>query len=79
MSTRKNTPEHESSEFSFGVRELREAREKQQPLLRTRPPAPQSQSRSQPAPSGRENCGTDPYNTSGSFDRSRNWMRVGKR
>jgi len=69
MSTRKNTPEHESSEFSFGVRELREAREKQQPLLRTRPPAP----------SGRENCGTDPYNTSGSFDRSRNWMRVGKR
>jgi len=26
-----------------------------------------------------EKCGSDPYNTSGSFDRKKNWMRVGKR
>jgi hypothetical protein len=26
-----------------------------------------------------ENRGVDPYNTSGSFDRKRNWTRVGKR
>jgi hypothetical protein len=24
-------------------------------------------------------CGSDPYNTSGSFDRTKNWSRVGKR
>ena len=27
----------------------------------------------------REGSGSDPYNTSGSFDRTRNWARVGKR
>ena len=27
----------------------------------------------------RDGAGNDPYNTSGSFDRTRNWARVGKR
>ncbi len=26
-----------------------------------------------------ETAGSDPYNTSGSFDRKKNWARVGKR
>ncbi len=26
-----------------------------------------------------DTCGNDPYNTSGSFDRSKNWARVRKR
>jgi hypothetical protein len=26
-----------------------------------------------------EDRGVDPYNTSGSFDRNKNWARVGKR
>jgi hypothetical protein len=29
--------------------------------------------------SPRARSGNDPYNTSGSFDRTRNWARVGKR
>ncbi len=28
---------------------------------------------------GNEPRGSDPYNTSGSFDRKKNWARVGKR
>ena len=28
---------------------------------------------------GHERRGSDPYNTSGSFDRKKNWARVGKR
>jgi hypothetical protein len=32
------------------------------------------------APKGADkNQGSDPYNTSGSFDRTQNWTRVGKR
>jgi hypothetical protein len=33
------------------------------------------------APHGNETAlrGSDPYNTSGSFDRTKNWSRVGKR
>ena len=56
------------AKFSFGTRELREAR-------RTPPPA-QDEPR-KPAPPAAE--GFDPYNTSGSFDRRKNWERVGKR
>lgn len=28
---------------------------------------------------GNDQPGSDPYNTSGSFDRKKNWARVGKR
>jgi hypothetical protein len=54
------------AKFSFGTRELREAR-------RTPPPAP-----NEPPPKPVVE-GFDPYNTSGSFDRRKNWERVGKR
>jgi hypothetical protein len=37
--------------------------------------APVDPSRSQ----GNQPRGSDPYNTSGSFDRKKNWARVGKR
>jgi hypothetical protein len=51
--------------FSFGVRELRQAQ-----TLRVNVA---------PLKVVDENRGVDPYNTSGSFDRNRNWARVGKR
>jgi hypothetical protein len=56
------------STFSFAVRELRQARAKQALTL---DPGPKK-------PSYKEQ-GSDPYNTSGSFDRTKNWTRVGKR
>ena len=31
------------------------------------------------APAAEQDRGSDPYNTSGSFDRKKNWTRVGKR
>jgi hypothetical protein len=68
MQTQKNRDDSESA-FSFGVRELRQARAARE--LRTAafaPPPAQSKDR-----------GVDPYNTSGSFDRKKNWAKVGKR
>ena len=56
------------SDFSFGVRELRQAKAAQTLAL---DPTPKK-------PSYKEQ-GSDPYNTSGSFDRTKNWTRVGKR
>ena len=56
------------STFSFGVRELRDAKAAQG--LSVDPPKPK------PA---KDVPGVDPYNTSGSFDRKKNWTRVGKR
>jgi hypothetical protein len=32
-----------------------------------------------PAKAAKDQSGSDPYNTSGSFDRKKNWARVGKR
>jgi hypothetical protein len=54
--------------FSYGVRELREAKKVQQLAVAATPPKAAS-----------KDMGGDPYNTSGSFDRKKNWMRVGKR
>jgi hypothetical protein len=54
--------------FSFGTRELREAR-------RVQPPK-QAEAAQETAPRA---AGFDPYNSSGTFDRRRNWERVGKR
>ena len=56
------------STFSFAVRELRQARASQSLAL---DPGPKK-------PSYKEQ-GSDPYNTSGSFDRTKNWTRVGRR
>jgi hypothetical protein len=54
--------------FSYATRELREA-QRQQGL--TLDPAPHK--------AANEQRGFDPYNTSGSFDRKKNWVRIGKR
>ena len=54
--------------FSFGVRELRQANLAQELRVDAAPPRAANEKR-----------GFDPYNTSGSFDRKKNWMRVGKR
>jgi hypothetical protein len=57
--------------FSFGTRELREARRAQGLTLAD----PQPKAAAGPGSSS----GFDPYNTSGSFDRRKHWERVGKR
>jgi len=62
----RNDPE---TDFSFGVRELRQARAAQK--LSVVDQTPQK--------AANQNRGFDPYNTSGSFDRKKNWARVGKR
>jgi hypothetical protein len=60
--------------FSFGTRELREARRAAQPLALAEPETPRKG-----APGAAAGAGFDPYNTSGSFDRRKHWERVGKR
>jgi hypothetical protein len=60
---------NEDSNFSFGVREMRVVKKKREPLgLDT-----------SKLKVVNENHGSDPYNTSGSFDRTKNWTRVGRR
>jgi hypothetical protein len=58
----------DETKFSFAVSELRQARAVQSLAL---DPAPQKLSIKEQ--------GSDPYNTSGSFDRKKHWTRVGKR
>lgn len=56
------------SDFSFGVRELRQANAREKLSVN-----------SAPVKTANEQRGVDPYNTSGSFDRKKNWAKVGKR
>jgi hypothetical protein len=58
--------------FSFATRELREAqKQSENPAAQAIDPA---------APNPRDaGGGFDPYNSSGGFDRRKNWARVGKR
>ncbi|MGA2399292.1 MAG: hypothetical protein ABSG30_14665 [Steroidobacteraceae bacterium] len=60
----------EESKFSFGTRELRQAQREQSaaPAVDTTAPNPRD-----------AGGGFDPYNSSGGFDRRKNWARVGKR
>jgi hypothetical protein len=58
----------DDSDFSFGVRELRRAKAAQALALDPNPKRPSYNEQ-----------GSDPYNSSGSFDRTKNWTRVGKR
>jgi hypothetical protein len=58
---------------SFGAREPRQPRTAQ-----SSPPL-QLEKISGRVKSPRVASGNDPYNTSGSFDRTRNWARIGKR
>jgi hypothetical protein len=58
----------EDTNFSFAVRELRQAKAAQNLAL---DPGPKK--------ACYKDQGSDPYNTSGGFDRTKNWTRVGKR
>jgi hypothetical protein len=58
----------DDSKFSFGVRELRQASTAQSLAL---DPDPKKVSYKEQ--------GSDPYNSSGSFDRKQNWTRIRKR
>jgi hypothetical protein len=72
MATDDKTLKDSDTAFSFGVRELRQAdmaaEITRELRLATAPPK-----------AANENRGFDPYNTTGSFDRKKNWMRIGKR
>lgn len=68
MASDSKTPGDDDSNFTFAVRELRQARTAR--VLALDPGLKK--------PSYKEQ-GSDPYNTSGSFDRTKNWTRVGKR
>jgi hypothetical protein len=59
--------------FSFAVRELRDAQSAQPSNAET------ITLEISPGKATGETRGFDPYNTSGSFDRKKNWSRVGKR
>ena len=63
-----NKIQADDSNFSFGVRELRQAKAAQTLELDAGPKRPSFKEQ-----------GSDPYNTSGSFDRTKNWTRVGRR
>ena len=68
MSSDDKTRNEMDTTFSFGVRELRRARHEQQLSVGDAP-----------LKAVNENRGSDPYNTSGSFDRTKNWTKIGKR
>ena len=61
----RNDPE---STFSFGVRELRQANVERELKVDDAPIKAANEKRS-----------FDPYNTTGSFDRTKNWTKIGKR
>jgi hypothetical protein len=68
MSNDNRTGADKDTSFTFAVRELRQARAAQTLAL---VPGPKKVSYKEQ--------GSDPYNSSGSFDRKQNWTRVGKR
>ncbi len=69
MTSNHDTRNDPESEFSFGVRELREAKKIDRGLTLSVEPVKVSVA----------SRGFDPYNTSGSFDRKKHWARIGKR
>lgn len=68
MTNHRNMLKDPDSDFSFGVRELRQAKSAQDLGVD-----------SAPLKATLENHGVDPYNTSGSFDRKKNWASIGRR
>ena len=68
MASEDKTRGEPESNFSFAVRDLQQVDVAQ--TLKADPA---------PTKAANENRGFDPYNTSGSFDRKKNWTRVGKR
>ena len=68
MASDDKTGSDQESNFSFAVRDLQQASVAEKVTLDFAPPKAANEQR-----------GFDPYNTSGSFDRKKNWTRVGKR
>ena len=68
MANDKKSSSDQDAKFSFGTRELREARRTQADEEPSREPK-----------NNDAGGGFDPYNSSGSFDRRKHWERVGKR
>jgi hypothetical protein len=68
MSTYDKSREDPDANFSYGVSEVRQATAARELRVEHAPHKAASEKR-----------GFDPYNTSGSFDRKKNWVRVGKR
>ena len=72
MSNEDKSVQDKDAKFSFGVREMKvrnaqAAAAKALALAESQPKA------------ANDTRGFDPYNSSGSFDRKKNWTRVGKR
>jgi hypothetical protein len=68
MASEQNRRDNGDSDFSFGVREMRQLKAARPLSIDTGKLKLLSEDR-----------GSDPYNTSGSFDRKKNWLRVSKR
>jgi hypothetical protein len=68
MSGKSEKPSESDTNFTLGVKELQRAQS-----------TPAVPGEVETAEIVREDRGVDPYNTSGSFDRSKAWTRVGKR
>jgi len=68
MTSNHTTVRDPDSDFSFGVRELHQANATEKLTVNYAP-----------LKAANEQRGVDPYNTSGSFDRKKNWAKVGKR
>ncbi len=66
----------EKSDFTFGVSELRQAEQPRRPIAITPASIQMVDRRRLKVIDDKQ--GFDPYNSSGSFDRSRAWERVGK-
>jgi hypothetical protein len=70
MSGKSEKPSESDSNFTLGVKELQRSQNAA---------AVPGDAQKETAEIVREDRGVDPYNTSGSFDRSKAWTRVGKR
>jgi hypothetical protein len=70
MANDKKITDERDPKFSFGTRELREARRAATLAIADDP------GKAKNVDAG---GGCDPYNTSGSFDRRKHWERVGRR
>jgi hypothetical protein len=73
MTSNHKTGNDPEADFSFGVRELGQANVEKEPTVTVAPLKAVA-----PLKLVNEKHGCDPYN-SGSFDREKNWTRVGKR
>jgi hypothetical protein len=75
MASSDKTGKGEDASFSFGVRELQHAGDSMAQVRDSQPLSLDAGDQKGPS----RHAGFDPYNTSGSFDRKKNWLRVGKR